>query len=560
MTKSTPFADRSIARWTLAAALAASTASISLSQGALPAPPTPPQNPTTAEKAVLGKMLFWEEQLSSDGTMACGTCHQARTGGADPRLTNTPAHPGPDGVAGTADDLFGSPGVHRANGFGHFVADATFGFGEQSTPRTTPSMMTGAYFPELFWDGRVGPDFVDPLTGLVVIPQGGALEAQSLQPIMNTVEMADEDRSWASVTGRLASARPMALATNLTADMQAALAIDPTYPELFEAAFGTAEITPVRIAFALAAYQRTLVPDQSKFDRVMRGQAQFTPAENRGRGAFGSPQSRCAQCHAGSLFSDRQFHNLGLRPIAEDSGRQAVTGQPGDRGRFKTPSLRNVALRERFFHTGAPGSAGAPAINDLNDLLAFYDADGGAFANNKDQRLIGLTVPPQVRGDIVAFLNTLTDPRVAAETAPFDRPSLWSERSPANRNPLPLGAGAVAGTGGFTPGIIATSPPREGNQGFRVGGFDALGDVFTVLHVDLVNVPGGATTMDLRNGLPLAAMTQGIGAGQGTMTWLDDEALAPVLVGLSYEAQWWVRDFGAVGNVAKSERVRITIE
>lgn len=550
---SDPSAQR-LARWTLAAGLVAATASVGISQGALQAPPSPPQNPTTAEKAVLGKMLFWEEQLSSDGTMACGTCHQPSAGGADPRITNTPAHPGPDGIPGNADDSFGSPGVHRANSFGHFVPDATFGFEEQATERNSPSMITAAYFPELFWDGRAGSDFRDPITGAVVIPQGGALETQSLVPIVNDVEMADEGRAWADVTSRLSTARPMAFATGLTPDMTAALAVDATYPELFEAAFGSTEITPVRIAFALAAYQRTLVPDQAKFDRVMRGQAQFTQSENRGRNAFRSPQSRCAQCHAGSLFSDRQFHNLGLRPISEDNGRQSVTGAPTDRGRFKTPSLRNVDLRERFFHTGAPG------INSLNDLLAFYDDDGGAFINNKDQRLIGLTVPPQVRSDIIAFLGTLTDPRVAAETAPFDRPMLWSQRTLGNQNPQPIPFGAVPGTGGFIPGIVATSPPKEGNQGFRVGGNNALGDVFTVLHVDLLNIPSGATTMDLRNGLPLAMMTQGLGAGQGTMTWQDDEALEPVLIGLSYEAQWWVRDFGAVGNVAKSDRVRITIE
>ena len=108
---------------------------------------------------------------------------------------------------------------------------------------------------------------------------------------------------------------------------------------------GELQITPVRIAFALAAYQRTLVPDDSKFDRVMRGQAQFTLAENRGFNAFRSPGSRCDQCHSGSLFSDRTFHNLGLRPIAEDEGRSGVTGAQADRGRFKTPSLRNVTLR-----------------------------------------------------------------------------------------------------------------------------------------------------------------------------------------------------------------------
>lgn len=525
-----------------------------LPQGPLLPPQSPPQNPTTAEKAVLGKMLFWEEQLSSDGTMACATCHQPGVGGADPRLGGPPAHPGPDGVTGTQDDIFGSPGTHRANSFGHFVPDATFGFEVQATDRTAPSMITAAYFPRLFWDGRAVPRFRDPLTNAVVIPQGGALESQSLGPILSDVEMSDEARDWSQVTGDLAAAHPMALATDLTPDIAAALSIDGTYPELFEAAFGTPDITPVRIAFALAAYQRTLVPDQTKFDRVQRGQAQFTQAEARGRGAFASPQSRCAQCHPGPLFSDTQFHNLGLRPVAEDDGRRGVTGNDADRGRFKTPSLRNVALRDRFFHTGAPG------INNLGLLLAFYDGDGGQFNDNKDPRLNNLRVPPQVRNDLVAFLNTLTDPRVASAAPPFDHPTLWSQRNAATQNPLPMGFGAIPGTGGFIPQIVATAPPKEGHLGFRIGVSNALGDTFAVLHVDLLNIPGGATVMDLRNGLPLASRTLGQGPGQGTITWSDEEALVPALIGLTYDAQWWIRDFGAIGTVAKSDRVRVTIE
>ena len=114
----------------------------------------------------------------------------------------------------------------------------------------------------------------------------------------------------------------------------------------------------------------------------------------------------------------RRVPQPGLRPAAEDPGRRLVTGNFGDRGRFKTPSLRNVALRQRFFHTGAPG------INNLLDLLLFYDQDGGPFADNKSPILNGLNVPPPPRQDIIAFLNTLTDPRVAAETAPSTaRPS-----------------------------------------------------------------------------------------------------------------------------------------
>ena len=523
-----------------------------MAQGPLPPPPIPPQNPQTAEKAVLGKMLFWDEQLSSDGTMACGTCHMPGHGGSDPRAEGPALNPGPDGVFLTPDDIFGSPAMHGSNAFGHYVEDAEFGFGAKATDRYTPSMIAAAYFTELFWDGSASGTFVDPLTGSVVIPQGGALESQSLGPILSDVEMAWSGRSWSEVADRLAAAEPMAMATDLTPDMVAALAVNGSYPALFDAAFGSSEITPVRIAFALAAYQRTLVPDQSKFDRVMRNQANFTPQENNGFGAFRSPGSRCNQCHSGYLFSDRQYHNLGLRPISEDDGRRSVTGQFGDRGRFKTPSLRNVDLRGRFFHTGAPG------IDNLNDVMVFYNNDGGPFGQNKDPLLNNLNVPGNVRPDLVAFLRTLTDPRVANETAPFDRPTLWSERTAANPASLPFGA--VAGAGGFVPQIIATAPPKSGNGGFRVGLHGAVGNTFAVLKVNLVSIPGTATVADLRDGLPLAQTVQGSGPGNGTATWIDADATAPVLVGLTYEAQWLVRDFSANNNVARSTAVLITIE
>lgn len=523
-----------------------------MAQGPLPPPPIPSQNPQTAEKAVLGKMLFWDEQLSSDGTMACGTCHMPGHGGSDPRAEGPALNPGPDGVFLTPDDVFGSPAMHGSNAFGHFVEDPDFGFGAKATDRYTPSMVAAAYFPELFWDGRASGTFVDPITGSVVIPQGGALESQSLQPVLSDVEMAWSGRSWSDVTDRLAAAEPMAMATDLTPDMASALASNGSYPALFDAAFGSTEITPVRIAFALAAYQRTLIPDQSKFDRVMRNQANFTPQENNGFGAFRSPGSRCNQCHSGSLFSDGQYHNLGLRPISEDAGRRIVTGLFSDRGRFKTPSLRNVDLRGRFFHTGAPG------IDNLNDVMVFYNNDGGPFGQNKDPLLNNLNVPGNVRPDLVAFLRTLTDPRVANETAPFDRPTLWSERTFANPASLPFGA--VAGEGGFVPQIIATAPPKSGNGGFRVGLHGAVGNTFAVLKVNLVSIPGSASVVDLRNGLPLAQTVQGSGPGNGTATWIDADATAPVLVGLTYEAQWLVRDFSANNNIARSSAVLITIE
>ena len=110
----------------------------------LPAVPEPAENPLTGEKAVLGKILFWDQQLSTDNTVACGTCHSPADGGADPALGN---HPGADGVFGNADDVVGSPGVARRDASGELIADSTSEFDTQ---------VTGRFFPTSKWPKKVG--------------------------------------------------------------------------------------------------------------------------------------------------------------------------------------------------------------------------------------------------------------------------------------------------------------------------------------------------------------------------------------------------------------------
>ena len=108
----------------IAAALAASAVLSGDAHGqALGPPPEPPENPITEPKRILGKALFWDEQLSSDNTVACGTCHIPSAGGSDPRIDMGSRHPGLDGVFGGDDDRFASAGVHRANALGSFEPD-----------------------------------------------------------------------------------------------------------------------------------------------------------------------------------------------------------------------------------------------------------------------------------------------------------------------------------------------------------------------------------------------------------------------------------------------------
>ncbi|MBI1827833.1 MAG: hypothetical protein HY287_02065 [Planctomycetes bacterium] len=387
----------------------------------LPPPPVPPQNPITEPKRVLGKMLFWDEQLSSNNTVSCGTCHQPFRSASDFRHA---VNPGLDGLFNTADDVFGSFGVARTDENGNAVSDPIFGLNRQVTKRSAPPMMNALWSPLAFWDGRAGPSFVDPQTGQTVIPQGGALESQSIAPIMSDSEMAFENRTWDDVTGKLQSAVPMALATYLPPDVDNALASNPTYPALFAAAYGDSAITARRIAFAIATFERTLVANQTPFDTNT-----LTAQQQRGLGAFQNQASRCTVCHVLPFFTNNSFRNIGLRPIAEDTGRQAITNDPNDAGRFKVPGLRNLGLKTTYMHNGRRST--------LEQVLDFYQHINGAqqFPQNQDPAIPGINIPPDARVDLIEFLrHGLTDPRVASESAPFDRPILASERGDSDRD------------------------------------------------------------------------------------------------------------------------------
>jgi cytochrome c peroxidase len=381
--------------------------------------PVPPENPLSEAKRILGKALFWEEQLSSDNSMACGSCHRPAVGGGDPRAG---VHPGLDGFEGTADDIHGSPGVRRMNAAGQVIGDPVFTDAPQVTRRAAPSIYTALWAAEIFWDGRAGPEFLDPLTGEIAIAAGGALEAQALLPILDPIEMAHEGRSWAEVADKLARVQPLALATDLPHDLAAAIAAGRGYPQLFEAAFGDPTIDPVRIAFAIASYERTLVPDQTPWDRYDGGEADALDAEQISGLAVFMNSGACRACHLLPLFSNDEFRNTGVRPPQEDPGRQELTGLSGDRGKFKVPSLRNVGLRPRLMHNGR--------FTSFARVFDFYTGSGGepSFGDNRDPHVAVIDIPQFGRAALIAFLRKgLTDPRVANAEFPFDRPRLRSE-------------------------------------------------------------------------------------------------------------------------------------
>jgi cytochrome c peroxidase len=335
--------------------LAGMTAATTAQPQPLSPPPQPLANPTTEAKRVLGKVLFFEEQLSLSNTVSCATCHVSGRGGGDPRLVR---NPGPDGIFNTPDDRFGSPGVIHADGANDYVRDALFGLTPQVTSRAANSPINAAYAQDTFWDGRARAQFVDPETGQVAIQNGGGLESQAVNPPLSVGEMAHEGVAWNDVNGKLARVRPLDLATNIPADVATALAGNPGYPELFRRAFGDTQITARRIAFAIAAYERTLISNQSPWDSFAAGVPGGADAEP-GPGQGDLPGAvRGVSYAAGVLESDVQEHwaaaaTGGPGPTDRDGeprGPREVQGSLGaERGR------EGVIHAQRAVHDAAAG-------------------------------------------------------------------------------------------------------------------------------------------------------------------------------------------------------------
>jgi len=516
-----------------------------LAQG-FPSVPVPPGNPITPEKIDLGKALFWDEQLSSTSTISCGTCHIPAAGGSDPRTSIAAPAPGPDGVLGTPDDVLGSPGVVRNLPDGTLEKDPTFELRPQVTGRKTPSMINAAFADELFWDGRAGDAFDDPITGTSLLPFNAALESQAAGPPVNSVEMGHDAISWPEIETRLGSLHPLRLSPLVPVPLEAWIA-GRTYAELFDEVFGSPDVTAARVSMAIATYERTLISDQSPFDA-----GALNPQEVRGRNVFFG-QGRCGLCHGGPLFSDQGFHNIGVVFALADPGRFEVTGNPADRGRFKTPSLRNAALRAPYFHDGS-----AP---DLAAVVAFYNR-GGDFGFNQDPLIQPLGLSPLQRADLVAFLEALTDPRVENELPPFDRPELYSD---SGLVPAPFGT-PTPGTGGFAPRHVALEPASVGNPGLTVGLDDGLSGAPAVLLFDLQPHAGfvafGATfhlAFTANSRVLFQSPLNGTGPGDG---WTSVSFAVPDVVGLIGKQvfmQWIVLDSGAPGALSATRGLSLPV-
>ena len=234
------------------------------------------------------------------------------------------------------------------------------------TKRNSPTIQNVWFYQKLFWDGR-----------------SGSLEDQAFSPINAESEMHGDMPGLPRRLRKIAG-----------------------YAPLFKAAFGDSDIDPDRITIALAAFQRTITSGESAFDRFLKGErkAMSKPAL-RGLHLFRT-KARCINCHHGSLFTDNLFHNNGLS--GTDIGHFFVTHKEADKGKFKTPSLRDVARTGPWMHDGS--------VSDLRRVILHYNQVSGAPA---DSLLQPAGLNDREVDDLLAFLRAISAP-----PKPFSQPQL----------------------------------------------------------------------------------------------------------------------------------------
>ena len=179
-------------------------------------------------------------------------------------------------------------------------------------------------------------------------------------------------------------------------------------------AWNTSTFSLDLIAKSIACFERTFISTQSKFDKYNNGDEsvfKYNPEAMHGMQLFADVNgANCISCHSGYNFTDQQFHNNGLGAGQKnDSGRSVISNNAYDSYKFKTPSLRNVALSGPYMHDGR--------LRTLNDVMAFYRSGGNTNAANKDPKIRKLNLSDQDASDIIEFLKTLTDDKFTTNTA-----------------------------------------------------------------------------------------------------------------------------------------------
>lgn len=319
----------------------------------------PSDNPLSADRVALGRLLFWDPILSGNRDVACASCHHPRFGYAENRDLSI----GVNGVGLGENRRFASP---NAIPFVKRNSQTLLNVGFNGINRA------GQYNPAaapMFWDLRVT-----------------SLETQALEPIKAFEEMRGdaypEDGAVAAVVARLNAV--------------------PEYRALFAKAFGDENaVNGANLGKALAAFERSLLANNSPFDRYMAGDRNaMTAIQIQGMQRF--QRIGCSNCHNGPMFSDYESHVLGV----PDNGKlpQSDRGIKDEPYAFRTASLRNLAYTAPYMHSGA--------FQTLQEVLKFYDRapqNPNVGRQQVDRRVRRLRDPDDEASVLIAFLSALND-------------------------------------------------------------------------------------------------------------------------------------------------------
>ncbi len=308
----------------------------------LPPISVPSNNPMTVEGVELGRKLFYDTRLSADNTMSCAGCHAPDQSFSD---QNKPTSVGIDGIAGR---------------------------------RNSMSLVNLGWMSSFFWDGRKA-----------------TLEDQAFAPVNDPVEL---HSNWNQVVEKLQE--------------------DEEYPLLFEKIYGTSTIDSVMVANALAQFERTLISGDAPMDKFMNanraiGSSGWSTADEfaayQGFVLFiDEEKGDCFHCHGDNfnpLWTDNLFHNNGLDAVITDKGLGEFTGNPADDGKFKTPTLRNLAFTAPYMHDGR--------FETLDEVINHY-SEGLQHSSTIDPLMKsvdegGVQLSPEEKYYLKMFLLSLSD-------------------------------------------------------------------------------------------------------------------------------------------------------
>ena len=261
----------------------------------------------------------------------------------------------------SADGNFPCASCHEQRAaFGTFEHDRSHGYNNSHTLRNAPPLFNLAWQKEFHWDGEYK-----------------SLLTEAHQPLSSSTEMGGD------IAGTIAR-----------------LEKDDDIKKMFKETFGSSWITEDRIIKALSQFTGNIISANSKYDRVKKGEANFTAQEESGYQVY---KTKCSTCHPEPMFTDYSYRNIGLPidPFLNDPGRAGTTGNNDDKLKFRVPTLRNVILTSNYMHDGRFGTV-TQCINHYRTGVQQTATTDPLVAN-------GINMTSTEASDISAFLKTLSD-------------------------------------------------------------------------------------------------------------------------------------------------------